>query len=100
MDLWYRINKDFPDYKLHLIPFEDNHEGILSEIKKPGIKFDFLIGVCDSKTWLSMCNVLPLGKYKNLWKQQKNYSNNEYQTISLLNIVTPVTSIVKATGLA
>ena len=33
MDLWYRVNKDFPEYKLHLVPFEDNHEGILSEIE-------------------------------------------------------------------
>lgn len=64
MDLWYKINKDFPDYKLHLVPFEDNHEGILSEINKLGEKFDFLIGVCDSKTWLSLCNFLPLGRYK------------------------------------
>lgn len=66
MDLWYRVNKDFPDYKLHLVPFEDNHEGILSEIKKLGEKFDFLIGVCDSKAWLSLCQFLPLGRYKKM----------------------------------
>ena len=53
MDLWYKVNADFPNYKLHLVPFEDNHEGILSEMKKLGEKFDFLIGVCDSKAWLS-----------------------------------------------
>lgn len=64
MGLWYRVNKDFPDYKLHLVPFEDNHEGILSEIEKLGVKFDFLIGVCDSKEWLSRCQFTPLGKYK------------------------------------
>lgn len=66
MDLWYRINQNFPDYKLHLVPFEDNHEGILSEIEKLGEKFDFLIGVCDSKAWLSLCNFLPLGRYKKM----------------------------------
>lgn len=66
MDLWYRVNQSFPDYKLHLVPFEDNHEGILSEIGKLGEKFDFLIGVCDSKTWLSMCQFLPLGRYKKM----------------------------------
>lgn len=66
MDLWYRINKDFPDYKLHLVPFEDNCEGILGEIEKLGEKFDFLIGVCDSKLWLSRCNFLPLGRYKKM----------------------------------
>ena len=66
MDLWYNVNKDFPDYKLHLVPFEDNHEGILSEIKNLGEKFDFLIGVCDSKAWLSLCNFTPLGRYKKM----------------------------------
>lgn len=66
MDLWYRINQSFPDYKLHLVPFEDNHEGILSEIKKLGEKFDFLIGVCDSKMWLSLCQFMPLGRYKKM----------------------------------
>ena len=66
MDLWYQVNQSFPHYKLHLVPFEDNHEGILSEIKKLGEKFDFLIGVCDSKAWLSLCNFLPLGRYKKM----------------------------------
>ncbi len=63
MDLWYKYNGDFPDYKLHLVPFEDNHDGILTEIGKLGKKFDFLIGVCDSKAWLSLCEFLPLGFY-------------------------------------
>ena len=66
MDLWYRVNKDFPDYKLHLVPFEDNHEGIVSEIRQLGEKFDFLIGVCDSRTWLSYCQFLPLGRYRKM----------------------------------
>lgn len=66
MDLWYRVNKDFPDYKLHLVPFDDNHEGILHEISLLGEKFDFLTGVCDSKQWLDRCNILPLGKYEKM----------------------------------
>lgn len=66
MDLWYRVNKDFPDYKLHLVPFEDEHTGILSEVEKLGKKFDFLIGVCDSKAWLTRCNFLQLGRYKKM----------------------------------
>lgn len=63
MDLWYKVNKKFPDYKLHLVPFEDDHEGILSEIDRLGEKFDFLIGVCDSKEWLARISFLPLGRY-------------------------------------
>ena len=66
MDLWYRVNKDFPDYRLHLVPFEDDHNGILSEIDRLGGKFDFLIGVCDSRTWMSLCSFQPLGHYKKM----------------------------------
>lgn len=66
MDLWYRLNNNFPNYKLHLVPYEDDHRGILSEIGGLGEKFDFLIGVCDSKAWLSLCNFLPLGRYKKM----------------------------------
>lgn len=66
MDLWYRVSSQFPDYKLHLVPFEDNHEGILSEISQLGEKFDFLLAVCDSKLWLDKCNMLPLGRHKKM----------------------------------
>lgn len=66
MDLWYRFNASFADYKLHLVPFEDNCDGILSEIKLLGKKFDFLIGVCDSQKWLSMCSFLRLGYYRKM----------------------------------
>ena len=52
MDLWYKVNTSFPGYRLHIVPFEDNHQGILTEISSLGKKFDFLIGVCDSALWL------------------------------------------------
>lgn len=53
-----------------MIPFEDDHNGILSEIEQLGEKIDFLIGVCDSRTWLSMCDFLSIGRYKkNIFKK-------------------------------
>ena len=41
VDLYYRLSGSFSDYKLSLIPFEDDHEGIISEVEKLGSKFDF-----------------------------------------------------------
>ena len=66
MDLWYQVNRDFPGYKLRLVPFEDDHRGILDEIAALGSKFDFLVGVCDSKLWLDQCSMLPLGRYRKM----------------------------------
>ena len=83
MDLWYKINQSFPDYKLHLVPFEDNHDGILSEIKKLSEKFDFLIGVCDSKAWLSICSFLPLGRYKKMVAVSRDHRLAEKKQINI-----------------
>jgi DNA-binding transcriptional LysR family regulator len=83
MDLWYRVNKEFPEYKLHLVPFEDNHEGILSEIEKLGEKFDFLIGVCDSQKWLSRSNFLPLGRYKKMIAVSREHRLAEKKCIDI-----------------
>ena len=63
MDLWDRLSGQFPGYQLHIVPFEDDHEGILNEIGALGVKFDFLIGACDSRQWLDRCRFLPLGEY-------------------------------------
>lgn len=56
IDLWYQVNDDFPGYKLHIVPFEDDHDNILHEISALGEKFDFIMGVCDSAEWLDRCN--------------------------------------------
>ena len=64
MDLWYKINHQFPDYRLHIVPFEDDHSDILSEISAIGEKFDFVVAACDSRQWLDRCNFQKLGTYR------------------------------------
>lgn len=86
MEIWYKIKPNFPNYKLNLVPFEDDHEGILSEIKKLGEKFDFLIGVCDSKSWMSICNFLPLGKYKKMIAVSREHRLASKERISISDL--------------
>ena len=95
MDLWYKLNHDFPSYKLHLVPFEDNHEGILSEIKSLGEKFDFLIGFCDSKAWLSLCNFLPLGRYKKMIAVSREHRLANKKTVELSDLEGETLMMVK-----
>ena len=47
-------------YKLRGVPYGGNHDKIMEVYQSLGIKFDFLIGVCDSQTWLSMCDFLSI----------------------------------------
>lgn len=63
MDLWYQANQKLPGYRLHIVPFDDTHTGILSEIAALGEKYDFLVAACDSSEWLELCNFHKLGTY-------------------------------------
>lgn len=64
MDLWYKINQNFPGYKLHISPFDDDNEGIVSVISTLGKTNDFAVGICDSDFWQERCSFLKLGEYK------------------------------------
>lgn len=96
MDLWYKVNSNFPNYKLHLVPFEDNHTGILSEISQLGEKFDFLIGVCDSKLWLNRCNMLPLGRYKKMCAVPREHPLAKKKKLKISDLYGKTLMMVKA----
>lgn len=64
MDLWYSVNNKFPQFKISIVPFKDDHNDILSVIDNIGSRFDFIVGVCDSAQWLSRCSFYKLGEYK------------------------------------
>ena len=83
MDLWYQVNHAFQGYKLHIVPFEDNHEGILDEISSLGDKFDFLVGVCDSALWMNRCNFFQLGTYQHYIAMSRDHrlASKEYLTL-------------------
>ena len=83
MDLWYQVNDFFPGYKLQIVPFEDNHEGILDEISALGKKFDFLIGVCDSALWMNRCNFYQLGTYQHCIAMSRDHrlASKEFLTL-------------------
>lgn len=64
MDIWNKVNDKFSQFKIEIIPFEDNNESIISVIEKIGNKFDFIVGVCDSAQWLKRCSFYEIGKCK------------------------------------
>lgn len=96
MDLWYQVNRAFPGYKLHLVPFEDDHQGILAEIGRLGEKFDFLVGVCDSRAWLDQCSFLALGTYKCMVAVRREHPLAAKKRLTLSNLHGQTLMMVKA----
>ncbi len=63
LDLWYKINDKYPEFKIKIVPFEENHTRILATLNSNGTNLDFLVSVCDSKQWLQSFDFLQLGYY-------------------------------------
>lgn len=95
MDLWYRVGRQFPGYKLQLVPFEDDHNGILGEIGALGEKFDFLMAVCDSRLWLGKCSLLPLGRCKKMVAVSRDHRLAGRERLSISDLYGETLMMVK-----
>lgn len=63
IDIWYKINDKHTEFKIKIVPFEENHTNILNTLNSNGIQLDFIVSPCDSKQWLENFNFLKLGDY-------------------------------------
>ncbi|WP_089610643.1 LysR family transcriptional regulator [Dehalobacterium formicoaceticum] len=95
MDLWYQVDDYFPGYKLNIVPFEDKHEGILTEVSALGEKFDFLVAACDSAQWLNRCNFFELGTYQIGCAVPRGHSLASKQQIDITDLYGESLMIVK-----
>lgn len=64
LDIWYQINDRYPDFKIKILPFEENHTNILNTLNSNGTPLDFIVSPCDSHDWLKNFDFLKLGDYK------------------------------------
>lgn len=64
LDIWYKISDKHPEFKIKIVPFEEDHTNILNTLNSNGINLDFIVSACDSKSWLENFNFLKLGDYK------------------------------------
>ena len=64
MELWGKLKEDDPEFRIEIVPFEDNHAHILSTLSNLGRNIDILVGACSSAMWLDRCSIYPLGTYK------------------------------------
>lgn len=64
LELWSQLSDQYPQFKIQIIPFEDDHNNILNTMDAVGRDFDFIVGVCGSSQWLSRVNFYELEKVR------------------------------------
>lgn len=85
LDIWAKVSDKHPNFKIRIVPFEENHSNVLTTLNNNGVQLDFLVSPGDSKNWLKNFNFLKLGNYKfciavpignHLSKNKKIYFND------------------------
>lgn len=64
LDIWYKVNDKYPEFKIKIVPFEENHSNVLSTLNNNGATLDFLVSPGDSQEWLKDFNFFKLGIYR------------------------------------
>ena len=62
--LWNQITAGAGEYRIKLIPYDDDRDHILSVVASLGTKLDFMVGVFGSQQMLSMADFYELGRYR------------------------------------
>lgn len=84
-NLWKSISEKHLEYQLNIVTFEDDHRNILSTLEHLGKDFDFFVGTCSSRSWLSKCNFYPLGYHYLNVAVPYGHPLAGYKTIELSN---------------
>lgn len=63
IDLWNRISPDSTEYRIKIVPYNDDHDHILSVVASLGSTIDFMVGVFGSQQMLSISKFYELGRY-------------------------------------
>lgn len=59
VELWNHIREQFPQYRLHLNPFEDS--AIMDVVTELGTHYDFILSPYMDASWATVCGFAPLG---------------------------------------
>ena len=63
IDLWNKINPHSTEYRFKIVPYDDDHDQIMSVVQSLGSKIDFMVGSFNSRQMLSISDFYELGRY-------------------------------------
>ena len=63
IDLWNKLCPGSAEYRFKIVPYDDNHDQIMSVVQSLGNRIDFMVGSFNSRQMLSISDFDELGRY-------------------------------------
>ncbi len=83
IDLWNRISPAPAEYRFKIVPYDDDHQRILSVVSSLGKTMDFLVGALNSAQMLRLSRFYQLGEYRLCVAVPRNHRLAEKEMLSL-----------------
>lgn len=83
IDLWNRISPAPAEYRFKIVPYDDDHQKILSVVSSLGKTMDFLVGALNSAQMLRLSRFYQLGEYRLCVAVPRNHRLAEKGMLSL-----------------
>lgn len=83
IDLWNRIGPNPTEYRFKIVPYDDDHQKILSVVSSLGKTMDFMVGSFNSAQMLRLSRFFQLGEYKLCIAVPRNHRLAGKATLSL-----------------
>ncbi|MDE7298808.1 MAG: LysR family transcriptional regulator, partial [Lachnospiraceae bacterium] len=86
IDLWNTLRPAPTEYRLKIVPYNDDHEHILSVVASLGKSIDFMVGVFGSQQMLNIGSFLELGRYHLCIAVPRTHRLSSQEKLSLNNL--------------
>lgn len=83
IDLWNRVSPAPAEYRFKIVPYDDDHQRILSVVASLGKNMDFMVGAFNSAQMLRLSQFYQLGEYRLCVAVPRNHRLAEKGMLSL-----------------
>ena len=86
IDLWNKLCPASTEYRFKIVPYDDDHDQILSVVQSLGSKIDFMVGSFNSRQMLSISDFFELGRYPLCIAVSRNHRLASHKKLSLKDL--------------
>ncbi|HIT31355.1 MAG TPA: LysR family transcriptional regulator [Candidatus Enterenecus stercoripullorum] len=86
IELWNRLSPDPAEYRFKIVPYDDDHQKILSVVASLGKTMDFMVGSFNSQQMLNISRFYQLGQYRLCIAVPRNHPLASKERLSLSDL--------------
>lgn len=87
VDLWNSLYPNDREYRIKLVPYEDEHSRLMASFSQLGTRYDFLLNIGESYSILSRASYFEIGREKLQIAVSRNHRLAAFEKVTLYDLI-------------